>query len=76
MKKPTRAIMRIDLTPNTKELFLKVADRQGMTQLAVTSRLVEWFVKQPDHVQHAILQSMFSDNQAAISKLVMTKFTS
>ena len=76
MKKATRAIMRIDLTPATKELFLNVADRQGMTQLAVTSRLVEWFVKQPDTVQYAILQSMFSDNEAAISKLVMTKFTS
>lgn len=76
MKKHTRAIMRIDLTPNTKELFLKVAERQGMTQLAVTSRLVEWFVKQPDQVQHAILQSMFAEDQAAISKLVMSKFTS
>jgi hypothetical protein len=76
MKKPTRAIMRIDLTPAAKEQFLKVAERQGMTQLAVTSRIVEWFCKQPENVQYAVLQSQFNDNQAAIAKMVMSKFTS
>jgi hypothetical protein len=74
MKKSTRAIMRIDLTPATKELFLQVADRQGMTQLAVTSRIVEWFCKQPEVVQHAVLQSGFNNNHAEVAKMAMKEF--
>ena len=56
MAKSPRAIMRIDLTPASKELFAGISDRQGITQLAVTSRLVEWFCKQLDTVQHGMLQ--------------------
>ena len=76
MKKQTRAIMRIDLLPATKELFLEVAERQGMTQLAVTSRIVEWFCKQSEEIQHGVLQSGYKNNAAEVAKLAMQKFTS
>jgi hypothetical protein len=75
MPKTTRAIMRIDLTPASKELFCGIADRQGMTQLAVTSRLVEWFCQQPEAVQHAILQSMHKGNGGAVAKMALSRMS-
>jgi hypothetical protein len=50
-----RSIMRIDLRPTARERFTKVPDKFGMTQVAVTSRLMEWIAGQPDGVQALVL---------------------
>lgn len=73
MSQPSRVIIRIELTPTSKELFSEVAERQGMTQLAVNSRVVEWFFKQPESVQQAILKHMYTVDKNAIAKLVLNK---
>lgn len=53
MKK--RAVFRIQLTPEAKKRLLDLSDKLGVTQIAVTSRLTEWFATQPESVQAAIL---------------------
>ncbi|HEX8325198.1 MAG TPA: hypothetical protein VF595_14950 [Tepidisphaeraceae bacterium] len=53
MKK--RAVFRIQLTAEAKDRLLKISDELGITQIAVTSKLTEWFAMQPDTVQAAIL---------------------
>ena len=53
MKK--RAVFRIQLTPEAKKRLLDMSDKLGVTQIAVTSRLTEWFATQPEAVQAAIL---------------------
>lgn len=53
MKK--RAVFRIQLTPEAKKRLLDLSDKLGVTQIAVTSRLTEWFATQPETVQAAIL---------------------
>lgn len=53
MKK--RVVFRIQLTTDAKKRLLDISDQLGITQIAVTSRIVEWFANQPDIIQAAIL---------------------
>ena len=59
MPEPTnesrRVIMRIELLPEAKEELAKFSNHTGMTQVAITSRLVEWFCGENDVVQAAVL---------------------
>lgn len=41
-----RIIVRIELTPNAKARLNECTDKAGMTQVAMLSRLVEWFANQ------------------------------
>jgi hypothetical protein len=50
-----RVIMRIELLPEAKEELAIFSDRTGLTQVAITSRLVEWFCSENDVVQAAVL---------------------
>ena len=53
MKK--RAVFRIQLTSEAKKRLLDISDKLGVTQIAVTSKLTEWFALQPETVQAAVL---------------------
>ncbi len=53
MKK--RVVYRIQLTPDAKKRLLNLSEQFGVTQVAMTSRMVEWFTSQPDMIQAAIL---------------------
>ena len=53
MKK--RAVFRIQLTPEAKKRLLDMSDQLGITQIHLTSKLMEWFASQPDTVQAAVL---------------------
>jgi hypothetical protein len=52
---PQRVIMRIELLPQAKGQFTHYCKSSGITQVAVASRLVEWFCKQHDVVQAAVM---------------------
>ena len=43
--------MRIELFPQAKTGLTGMCDRLGMTQVAATSRIIEWFTSQSDVVQ-------------------------
>jgi hypothetical protein len=53
MKK--RAVFRIQLTADAKKRLLSLSDTLGITQIHLTSRLMEWFASQPDTIQAAVL---------------------
>ena len=53
MKK--RAVFRIQLTPDAKKRLMDVSEQLGVTQIHMTSKLMEWFASQPDTVQAAVL---------------------
>jgi hypothetical protein len=63
-----RAIMRIQLDSVTKEELDELCDKRGMTQIAVMSRLVGWFVRQDDLVQAAVLSSLSEESLARLAK--------
>ena len=54
----TRIIIRIEVEPESKTRLDEFCDRTGMTKVAATSRLIDWFCGQPDTVQ-AIIQGLF-----------------
>jgi len=69
----TRIIIRIELTPAAKEHVTSIARQNGMTQVAVTSRLFEWFAAQPELVQAAVLGHYPHAIEAEIAQLVLKR---
>ncbi len=50
-----RAVIRLQLEISAKQALDKLCERRGMTQIAVLSRMVKWFVTQDEVVQASIL---------------------
>ena len=80
MAKPTnpspRVIMRIELIPQAKSGLEKLCERLGMTQVATTSRIVEWFCKESDLVQAAVLGLYPEDLRADVATMVLKRMAS
>jgi hypothetical protein len=70
---PKRVIMRIELFPQAKEHLTGLCDRLGMTQVAATSRLVEWFCTQQDVVQAAVLGLYPEDIRAEVASMILKR---
>jgi hypothetical protein len=68
---PRRVIMRIELLPTAKSSLEKMCDRLGMTQVATTSRIVEWFSKQNDVVQSTVLGLYPEDLRADVPTMIL-----
>lgn len=68
-----RIIVRIELTPDAKRRLMDVSKRFGMTQIAATSRLVEWFAGQSELVQAAILGQYPSEIESDVARLILQK---
>jgi hypothetical protein len=68
-----RVIMRIELYPEAKDGLTGMCDRLGMTQVASTSRIIEWFTAQNDVVQAAILGLYPKDIRADVAELILKK---
>lgn len=63
--------MRIELSSSAKKRLTEVCTTRGMTQVAVASRLVEWFTKQPETIQAAVLGQYPSEIEADVIKLIL-----
>jgi hypothetical protein len=70
---PRRVIMRIELFPQAKDHLTDLCNRLGMTQVAATSRLVEWFCEQQDVVQAAVLGLYPEDIRADVAAMVLKR---
>jgi hypothetical protein len=74
---PTRrVIMRIELYPESKKGLADLCDRLGMTQIAATSRIIEWFTTQSDVVQAAILGLYPHDIRAEVVEMILKRIAS
>ena len=65
--------MRIELYPEAKDDLSDLCDRLGMTQVAATSRLVEWFTEQTDVVQAAVLGLYPEDIRADVATMILKR---
>lgn len=72
----SRIIVRIELTPNAKERLNELSDRAGMTQVAMLSRLVEWFANQTELIQAAVMGHYPTEVESDIAKLILKKMAS
>lgn len=65
---PKQAIVRLQLDAPAKQIFDKLCERRGMTQLAVLSRMVSWFGKQDEVIQASILGHLSDESLAALAE--------
>jgi len=70
-----RVIIRLELTPQAKSALESVCERNGMTQVAVSSRLVEWFSLQSEMLQAAILGHYPKDIERDIARLILARMS-
>lgn len=56
-KQQGRIIMQIDILQGAVDSLVTSAENRGMTQIATTSRIVQWFLVQDEEVQAAILNT-------------------
>lgn len=68
-----RHIMRIELGAKAKKDLSMLSDRHGMTQVAMMSRLVEWFAGQHEMIQSATIGRFPSQIQEDVAKLILQK---
>jgi hypothetical protein len=71
-----RSIMRIQLDTAAKDRLETICKRRGMTQIAVMSRLVNWFSQQDDYIQTGVLQTLSEGSMASLAKSLLKKFSS
>jgi hypothetical protein len=50
-----RIIVRLELTPNAKSGLEKAHVASGMTQVAMVSRLIQWYAVQPPIIQTLLM---------------------
>jgi predicted transcriptional regulator len=60
--------MRIQLDSATKDELDELCEKRGMTQVAVMSRLVNWFIKQDDLIKTAVLASLSEESLSRLAK--------
>jgi hypothetical protein len=68
-----RVIMRIELGLDAKDGLTGLCDRLGMTQIAATSRIIEWFTAQSDIVQAAILGLYPQDIRSEVVEMILKR---
>jgi Replication regulatory protein RepB len=70
------SIIRVQLDTSAKDRLDTICKRRGMTQVAMVSRLVNWFSQQDDYIQTAVLQTLSEGSMAAVAKSVLKKISS
>jgi hypothetical protein len=72
----TRIIMRIELTSDAKSKFEAVPEILGMTQLAVTNKLILWFLDQDEELQNSVLSLYPGEVTLDVTKMALKKIIS
>jgi len=68
-----RIILRIELTPKAKQHLEHLSDLQGMTQVAMLSRVIEWYAHQPEIIQRIIVGHMPPEIERDVARLVLQR---
>ena len=70
-----RIITRIELTPEARRRISELCEKQGMTQVAMISRVIEWVADQDEAIQHALLGQYPPEIAEDIAKLILKKLS-
>lgn len=68
-----RSVIKISVVPTAKAVIERVAERHGMKEISVSSRIYEWFAKQPDVVQKGILGLLPDDYEQDVLELALQR---
>jgi len=67
--------MRIELTASAKQKLSALSDKHGMTQVAMMSRVVEWFAAQEPLIQGAVLGHYPIEIEGDVARLILKRMT-
>ena len=70
-----RAVIRLQLDIAAKQGLDKLCEKRGMTQIAVLSRLVRWFVNQDEVVQASVLGLMSDAYLGDLSQILLKRMS-
>jgi hypothetical protein len=70
-----RFVIRIELTQAAKSNLAELSDKNGMTQVAIMSRLVTWFGEQPEVIQAAVLGHYPAEIEQDVARLVLRRMS-
>jgi hypothetical protein len=68
-----RIILRIELTASAKEHLNRVSDGLGMTQVAMLSRIIEWFSEQPELIQRIIVGHLPAQIEQQVARVMLRR---
>ena len=68
-----RYITRIELTDAVRKSLTEISHSNGMTQVSVLSRIVDWFADQPEIIQAGVLDRYPAELQPNIEKLILER---
>jgi hypothetical protein len=71
-----RSIMRVQLDASAKDELDQLCSKRGMTQIAVMSRLVGWFVRQDEVIQTAVMSTLSDPAMAQLAKQMLKRLAS
>ena len=66
-----RIILRIELTPGARKRLDECNKKSGMTQLAMLSRVVEWFAREPESVQRLVVGNIPEDLKEHVAGMLL-----
>jgi hypothetical protein len=64
----TRVVFQTEVSPATAEQFTAMCEETGVSQIAITSRLVQWFCRQDQHTQLRVLGMFGEDARTAATR--------
>jgi len=70
-----RAIMRIQLDASAKNELDRLCEKRGMTQIAVMSRLVGWFIRQDEVIQTAVMESLSDSAMSQLARQLLKRLS-
>lgn len=73
---PKRHIMRIELTQGARKQHDTVPEKFGMTHVAISSRLIEWFSQQDPITQKAIMMAEAGKSDRELTTRILKKMGS
>lgn len=69
----SRIILRIEITPEAKDNLQQTTQQSGMTQVALLSRLVDWFSEQPHTLRSAVLGLYPPEIREDVLKIILRR---
>ena len=68
-----RAILRIQMDQQIKGRLGKFCEKRGMTQVAMMSRIANWFLAQDETVQAMVLGSLSEDSMGPLARKLLER---
>ena len=72
----SRIVVRLELTKEAKNRLAEISRRTGMTQVSVSSRLFEWFSKQTELLQAAVLGQYPKEIESEVAEMILKRVAS